>query len=121
MLLLQPALNCTYVILHLLRLIERLFHNALEESRPKSVLFNSLSVCISLLDPKRQTFGTYNAYGRQFSQGSSITVNPETVEGMLGSLGKMISFSYLLCLLVEFSKMCGLLKYPLDDNNNDKA
>ncbi|CAO2823360.1 unnamed protein product [Amaranthus hypochondriacus] len=72
------------------RLIERLFHNALEESRPKSVLFNSLSVCISLLDPKRQTFGTYNAYGRQFSQGSSITVDPETVEGMLGSLGNLL-------------------------------
>ncbi|XP_048490870.1 uncharacterized protein LOC104901230 isoform X2 [Beta vulgaris subsp. vulgaris] len=72
------------------RLIGRLFHNALEESRPKSVLFNSLSVCISLLDPKRLTFGTYHAYNRQFSQGPSTTANPETVEGMLESLGNLL-------------------------------
>lgn len=72
------------------RLIGRLFHNALEESRPQSVLFNSLSVCISLLDPKRLTFGTYHGYNRQFSQGPSITANPETVEGMLGSLGNLL-------------------------------
>ncbi|XP_021724801.1 serine/threonine-protein phosphatase 6 regulatory subunit 3-like isoform X2 [Chenopodium quinoa] len=72
------------------RLIGRLFHNALEESRPKSVLFNSLSVCISLLDPKRLTFGTYYAYNRQFSQGPSIAANHETVDGMLGSLGSLL-------------------------------
>lgn len=70
--------------------IGRLFHNALEESRPKSVLVNSLSVCISLLDPKRLAVGTYHAYNRQFAQGPSITVNPETVEGMLGSLGHLL-------------------------------
>uniref|UniRef100_A0A7C8YZT5 Uncharacterized protein n=1 Tax=Opuntia streptacantha TaxID=393608 RepID=A0A7C8YZT5_OPUST len=70
--------------------IGRLFHNALEESRPKSVLVNSLSICISLLDPKRLAFGTYHAYNRQFAQGPSITVNPETVEGMLGSLGHLL-------------------------------
>lgn len=70
--------------------IGRLFHNALEKSRPKSVLVNSLSVCISLLDPKRLAFGTYHAYNRQFAQGPSITVNPETVEGMLGSLGHLL-------------------------------
>lgn len=87
---------------HLCRLIGRLFHNALEESRPKSVLFNSLSVCISLLDPKRLTFGTYHAYNRQFSQGPSTTANPETVEGMLESLGKMILFSLRLLLLGLF-------------------
>lgn len=70
------------------RLIGRLFHNALEESRPKSVLFNSLSVCISLLDPKR--LSNYHAHNRQFSQGPSITASDETVEGMLGSLGNLL-------------------------------
>lgn len=68
--------------------IGRLFRHALEDSRPKSVLVNSLSVCISLLDPKRLTFGVYHAYNRQIPQGSTIVANPETVEGMLESLSK---------------------------------
>ncbi|EOY25480.1 SIT4 phosphatase-associated family protein isoform 1 [Theobroma cacao] len=70
--------------------IGRLFRHALEDSRPKSVLVNSLSVCISLLDPKRLTLGVYHAYNRQFSQGSLIAANPETVEGMLESLGDLL-------------------------------
>ncbi|GAB4829428.1 hypothetical protein Ancab_019099 [Ancistrocladus abbreviatus] len=70
--------------------VGRLFHNALEESRPKSVLVNSLTVCISLLDPKRLTFGTYHGYNRQFAQISTVTANPETVEGMLDSLGHLL-------------------------------
>ena len=68
----------------------RLFQHALEDSRPKSVLVHSLSVCVSLLDPKRLTLGTYHMYSRQLTQGSTISANPETVEGMLGSLGKEI-------------------------------
>ncbi|KAL6333581.1 hypothetical protein AAG906_028766 [Vitis piasezkii] len=68
--------------------IGRLFRHALEDSRPKSVLVNSLSVCISLLDPKRLTLGTYHMYNRQLTHGSTITANPETVEGMLESLGE---------------------------------
>ncbi|AEE31224.2 SIT4 phosphatase-associated family protein [Arabidopsis thaliana] len=67
----------------------RLLKHTLEDSRPKSVLVNSLSVCISLLDPKRFTLGTYHIYGRQLTHGSMVT-NPETVEGMLGSLGDLL-------------------------------
>ncbi|XP_059668483.1 uncharacterized protein LOC132313634 [Cornus florida] len=70
--------------------IGRLFRHALEDSRPKSVLINSLSVCISLLDPKRLTLGTYHTYNRQLTHGSTITANPETVEGMLESLGDLL-------------------------------
>ncbi|PSS04939.1 Serine/threonine-protein phosphatase 6 regulatory subunit like [Actinidia chinensis var. chinensis] len=70
--------------------IGRLFRHALEDSRPKSVLVNSLSVCISLLDPKRLNLGTYHMYSRQLTQGSTINANPETVEGMLGSLGDLL-------------------------------
>ncbi|GMH01415.1 hypothetical protein Nepgr_003254 [Nepenthes gracilis] len=70
--------------------IGRLFHNALEESRPNSVLVNSLTVCISLLDPKRLTFGSYQAYNRQFAQVSTATANPETIEGMLECLGHLL-------------------------------
>ncbi|KAA8519377.1 hypothetical protein F0562_013633 [Nyssa sinensis] len=70
--------------------IGRLFRHALENSRPKSVLVNSLSICISLLDPKRLTLGTYHTFNRQLTHGSTITANPETVEGMLESLGDLL-------------------------------
>ena len=55
------------------------------------MLVNSLSVCISLLDPKRLTSGAYYMYNRQMVLGSGITVNPETVDGMLKSLGVISS------------------------------
>lgn len=67
--------------------IERLFQHALEDSRPKSVLVNLLSVCISLLDPKRLTSGTYYMYTRQMTHGSGTAASPETVKGMLDGLG----------------------------------
>ncbi|KAL0442453.1 UNVERIFIED_CONTAM: Serine/threonine-protein phosphatase 6 regulatory subunit, partial [Sesamum latifolium] len=70
--------------------IGRLFRHALEESRPKSVLVNLLSVCISLLDPKRLTSGTYYMYTRQMTLGSSGAASPETVQGMLESLGNLL-------------------------------
>uniref|UniRef100_A0A2P2M4R3 Serine/threonine-protein phosphatase 6 regulatory subunit 2 n=1 Tax=Rhizophora mucronata TaxID=61149 RepID=A0A2P2M4R3_RHIMU len=73
--------------------IGRLFRHALEESRPQSVLVNSLSVCISLLDPRRLTLGTYHTYSRQLSQGSPTTAMQETektIEGMLESLGDLL-------------------------------
>uniref|UniRef100_A0A7N0T3Y3 SIT4 phosphatase-associated family protein n=1 Tax=Kalanchoe fedtschenkoi TaxID=63787 RepID=A0A7N0T3Y3_KALFE len=70
--------------------IGRLFRHALEHSRPRSVLVHALSILISLLDPKRQTLGTYFTYARQMGHGSSGPANPEMVEGMLGSLGYLI-------------------------------
>ncbi|XP_047158718.1 serine/threonine-protein phosphatase 6 regulatory subunit 3 [Vigna umbellata] len=89
--------------------IGRLFRHALEVSRPKSVLVNSLSVCISLLDPKRHTFGAYYTYNRQMTNGSSVTANPETVEGMLESLGDLLKLlevsSSENLLLTTFGKL----------------
>ncbi|CAI9089657.1 OLC1v1024273C4 [Oldenlandia corymbosa var. corymbosa] len=70
--------------------VGRLFHHALEDSRPQSVLINSLSICISLLDPKRLTSGAYYTYNRQMILGSRITVNAETLDGMLKSLGDLL-------------------------------
>lgn len=75
--------------------IGRLFRHGLEVSRPKSVLVNLLSVCISLLDPRRLTSGTYYMYTRQMDHTSRSSVNPETIQGMLESLGKNPKF--LLC------------------------
>ncbi|XP_050221487.1 uncharacterized protein LOC126671741 [Mercurialis annua] len=82
--------------------IGRLFRHALEESRPKSVLVNSLSICISLLDPKRLTLGTYHTFNRQLNHGSTITASPETVEGMLDSLGNLLK-------LLEYSSTESIL------------
>ncbi|KAA8514846.1 hypothetical protein F0562_018025 [Nyssa sinensis] len=89
--------------------IGRLFRHALEDSRPKSVLVNSLSVCISLLDPKRLTLGTYHTFNRQLTHGSTITANPETVEGMLESLGDLLKLLDFLfeenMLLTSYGKL----------------
>jgi len=70
--------------------VGRLFHHALEESRPKSVLVHSLSVCISLLDPKRLASASYQAYRSNLSHGTVVTASPETVDGMLSSLGDLL-------------------------------
>ncbi|CAL1402829.1 unnamed protein product [Linum trigynum] len=70
--------------------IGRLFRHALEESRPKSVLVNSLSICISLLDPRRLNLGTYHTFNRQLNHGSAVSASPTTVEGMLESLGDLL-------------------------------
>lgn len=75
----------------------RLFHHALEESRPKSVLVHSLSVCISLLDPKRLASASYQAYRSNLSHGTVVTASPETVDGMLSSLG---IFYFVIGLLI---------------------
>ncbi|XP_039052358.1 serine/threonine-protein phosphatase 6 regulatory subunit 2-like isoform X2 [Hibiscus syriacus] len=86
----------------------RLFRHALEDSRPKSVLVNSLSVFISLLDPKRLTLGVYHTY-HQVSQGSMISAKPDTVEGMLESLGELLKrldvSSSELTLLTTYGKL----------------
>lgn len=70
--------------------VGRLFRHALEDSRPKSVLVNSLSVCISLLDPKRLLSASNHLFRSQLSHGSLVTASPETVDGMLGSLGNWL-------------------------------
>ncbi|XP_073304693.1 uncharacterized protein [Primulina huaijiensis] len=70
--------------------IGRLFHHALERSRPKSVLISLLSVCISLLDPKRLDSGMYYMYIHQMTHGSGISADPATVEGMLENLGDLL-------------------------------
>ncbi|GJY14091.1 26S proteasome regulatory subunit RPN13 [Tanacetum coccineum] len=64
-------------------------HHALEDSQPRSVLVYLLSVCIYLLDPKRQTSGTYYMYNQQLPNKTTVT-SPETVEGMLDILGNLL-------------------------------
>ncbi|XP_010926954.1 uncharacterized protein [Elaeis guineensis] len=70
--------------------VGRLFRHALEDSRPKSVLVHSLSVCVSLLDPKRLLSSSYQSFRSQLSHGAMVAASPETVDGMLESLGDLL-------------------------------
>lgn len=72
-------LKCSYV--------QRLFQHAMEDSRPKSVLFHVLSFCICFLDPKRLVLSSYQAFRSQLNHGSFITPSYDTVVGMLERLG----------------------------------
>jgi hypothetical protein len=47
-------------------------------------------VCISLLDPKRLASASYQAFRSNLSHGALVTASPETVDGMLESLGNLL-------------------------------
>jgi serine/threonine-protein phosphatase 6 regulatory subunit 3 len=69
------------------RFVGRLFHT----------LVHSLSVCISLLDPKRAaTVAAAGAARGQHITEPVATANPETVEGMLQRLGIYTSIVLLV-------------------------
>lgn len=70
--------------------VGRLFGYALEDSRPKSVLLYSLTVCISLLDPKRLVQSSYHLFPGQLAQVSAVVANSETVSAMLERLGDLL-------------------------------
>lgn len=69
--------------------IGRLFHHALEDPDSKSTLVHSLTVCISLLDPKK--FVSVSMSRGQHMTESLSTANPETIEGMLQRLGDLLN------------------------------
>ncbi|PSR89963.1 Serine/threonine-protein phosphatase 6 regulatory subunit like [Actinidia chinensis var. chinensis] len=71
--------------------VARIFGHALEESKSKSGLVHSLSVCISLLDPKRSIPSPIiHSFRSQHMYESSTPVNPETVGAMLPKLGDLL-------------------------------
>ncbi|KAI4340414.1 hypothetical protein MLD38_025253 [Melastoma candidum] len=75
------------------RFIEMLFGHALQDSASKSSLTHSLSVCITLLDPKRAD--TYSPLSRSFqsedTNDDSILANPEIINAMLPKFGDLLS------------------------------
>lgn len=91
----------------------RLLRNAFEDSRPKSVLVHSLSVCISLLDPKKLLPPPYQSFRSQISRGTMVNVNPETVNGMLGSLGDLLKLLDVSASEAVLKTTFGSLKPPL--------
>ncbi|PIA37367.1 hypothetical protein AQUCO_03000157v1 [Aquilegia coerulea] len=70
--------------------IARIFGHALEDSQSKSGLVHSLSVCISLMDPKRLASNSVHSIRNQHFYESPVTVNPETVSAMLPKLGDLL-------------------------------
>ncbi|OVA10131.1 SIT4 phosphatase-associated protein family [Macleaya cordata] len=71
--------------------VERIFGHALEDSQSKSGLVDSLSVCISLLDPKRSAYSPLvHSIRSQHLYEPQIPVNPETVSAMLPKLGDLL-------------------------------
>ncbi|XP_057480350.1 uncharacterized protein LOC130767483 isoform X2 [Actinidia eriantha] len=71
--------------------VARIFGHALEESKSKSGLVHSLSVCISLLDAKRSIPSPIiHSFRSQHMYESSTPVNPETLGAMLPKLGDLL-------------------------------
>uniref|UniRef100_A0A5B7A8X9 Putative serine/threonine-protein phosphatase 6 regulatory subunit 3 isoform X3 n=2 Tax=Davidia involucrata TaxID=16924 RepID=A0A5B7A8X9_DAVIN len=71
--------------------VARIFGHALEDSHSKSGLVHSLSVCISLLDPKRSISSPLmHSIRSQHIYESTIPVDPETVNAMLPKLGDLL-------------------------------
>lgn len=79
--------------------VSRIFDHALADSQSKSSLVHSLSVCISLLDPRRSiTSPLIHSFRSQHMQESPVYVNSETVDAMLPKLGKNMYIYWLFCM-----------------------
>ncbi|KAL4324398.1 hypothetical protein GQ457_11G019710 [Hibiscus cannabinus] len=72
--------------------VARIFGHALEDSHSKYGLVHTLSVCITLLDPKRSAISSpLMHYCRdQHMYEPPIPVNPETIKAMLPKLGDLL-------------------------------
>ncbi|PWA99812.1 hypothetical protein CTI12_AA003200 [Artemisia annua] len=71
--------------------VSRIFGHALEDSLSKSGLVHSLSVCISLLDPKRSLPSMlFHSFRGQHVYEAPVQVNQETVGAMLPKLGDLL-------------------------------
>ncbi|XP_010488242.1 PREDICTED: serine/threonine-protein phosphatase 6 regulatory subunit 3 isoform X1 [Camelina sativa] len=72
--------------------VARIFGHALEDSHSKSSLVHSLSVCTSLLDPRRSASSSsmFNSYRGQHMFESPVPVSPETISAMLPKLSDLL-------------------------------
>lgn len=72
--------------------VYRIFDHAIEDSHSKSGLVHSLTVCISLLDPRSSAASSpfFNSFRGQHLFESPVPVNQETIGAMLPKLGKLV-------------------------------
>ncbi|KAL8167475.1 LOW QUALITY PROTEIN: hypothetical protein V2J09_008974 [Rumex salicifolius] len=68
----------------------RIFGHALEDSHSTSGLVNSLSVCISLLDPRRSVSSLIYSVRGQHMYEAPMIVNTDTVNAMVPKLGDLV-------------------------------
>ncbi|XP_044504625.1 serine/threonine-protein phosphatase 6 regulatory subunit 3-like isoform X2 [Mangifera indica] len=95
--------------------VARIFGHALEDSHSKSGLFHSLSVCISLLDPKRSATSSplMHSFRSQHMYESPIPVNPETIGAMLPKLHDLLMLLNVASDETILPTTFGELKPPL--------
>ncbi|KAJ4826747.1 hypothetical protein Tsubulata_016840 [Turnera subulata] len=95
--------------------VARIFGHALEDSHSKSGLVHSLSVCISLLDPRRSAVSSplMHSFRSQHIYESPIPVNPETIIAMLPKLGDLLMLLNVLSDEKILPTTYGELKPPL--------
>ncbi|WZZ11475.1 hypothetical protein YC2023_097396 [Brassica napus] len=72
--------------------VSRIFGHALEDSHSKSGLVHSLSVCTSLLDPRKSATSSsmFNSYSGQHMFESPVPVSQETIGAMLPKLSDLL-------------------------------
>ncbi|XP_004487102.1 uncharacterized protein [Cicer arietinum] len=72
--------------------VAKILGYALQDSQSKSTLVNSLSVCISLLDPKRSSVSSplFHSFRSQHMYEPHIPVNPDTIGAMLPKLSELL-------------------------------
>lgn len=87
--------------------VEKIFNYALESSSSKSTLVHSLSVCISLLDPKKPAPSLFHSFRSQHLFEPPIPVKPETVNAMLPKLGIIeyvfVNITVMIYIFADFS------------------
>ncbi|XP_065865021.1 uncharacterized protein [Euphorbia lathyris] len=95
--------------------VARIFSHALEDSNSKSGLVHSLSVCISLLDPKRSAISSpfLHSFRSQHMYESRVPVNPETINAMLPKLGDLLMLLNVMSDEKILPTTYGKLKPPL--------
>ncbi|KAJ8467237.1 hypothetical protein OPV22_029789 [Ensete ventricosum] len=93
--------------------VRKLFCHALQDSRPKSVLYHSLSFCICLLDPKRLVAPSFQAFRSQLNHGSFVPASEDTIQAMLERLGDLLKLFDISSLDSDLLTTYGKLQPPL--------
>ncbi|PWA88848.1 SIT4 phosphatase-associated family protein [Artemisia annua] len=94
--------------------VSRIFGHVLDDSHSKSGLVSSLSVCISLLDPKRSVPSPpFYSFRGQHMYELPVQVNQETVGAMLPKLGDLLMLLNVTLDEKVLPTTYGQLKPPL--------
>ncbi|CAN6890760.1 unnamed protein product [Brassica oleracea] len=95
--------------------VSRILGHALEDSHSKSGLVHSLSVCTSLLDPRKSATSSsmFNSYSGQHMFESPVPVSQETIGAMLPKLNDLLMLLTVASDSTVLPTTYGELKPPL--------